>query len=197
MEAEIINVLSFTYEKHCANVRRLANATLRHYSESSKHSRNSLRGRLSCSMLRLNTLANVSSRVAVREFWLKHTWITRTFSVIAGWHKQTNERWCTEPLCWEFQHKYVNMENVFKTRKHLQWLGFPAHAMLAFKILDSIHWEFQWVTVIHEKLCETRWHLKVWNWNFSSFVSVCRILSISLGVPMQSREFWKHSRNSP
>ena len=59
MEAEIINILSFRYEKHCANVGGLANATLRHYSESSKYSRNSLKGWLSCSMLRLKTLANV------------------------------------------------------------------------------------------------------------------------------------------
>ena len=72
MEVEIINILSFRHEKHCANVGRLANATLRHYSESSKHSRNSLGGRLSCNMLRLKTSANVSSRVAVLEFRLKH-----------------------------------------------------------------------------------------------------------------------------
>ena len=47
-------------KKHYANVGRLANATLRHYSESSKHSRNSLRGWLSYIMLMLETLANVS-----------------------------------------------------------------------------------------------------------------------------------------
>ena len=72
MEAEIINILSFRYEKHCANVGGLANATLHHYSESSKHSLNSLKGQLSCSMLRLKTLANMSSRVTVRECRLKH-----------------------------------------------------------------------------------------------------------------------------
>ena len=43
MEAEIINVLSFSDAKgHCANVTRFTNATLRHYSGSSEHSRNSL-----------------------------------------------------------------------------------------------------------------------------------------------------------
>ena len=155
--------LSFRYEKHCTNVGRLANATLHHYSKSSKHSRNSLRGWLACIVLRLRTLADMSSRVAV----------------------------------WEFQHKYANTENVLKTRKRLQWLGFPAHAVLVFKILDCVHWEFQWVTAIHEKLHETRWCFEVWNGNSSCFASVCRILSISLGVPMQLREFSEHSRNSP
>ena len=196
MEAEIINVLSFRYKKHCANVGRLANATLRHYSESSKHSWNSLRGQLSCSVLRLETLPNVSSRVAVREFWLKHA-NNENILCNRGLAQENQQRWCTEPLCWEFQHKYENAENILKTHKHLQWLGFPAHTMLAFKILDSIHWEFQWVKAILGKLRKTRWCLEVWNWNSSCFVSVCWILSISLGVPMQLREFWKHSRNSP
>ena len=72
MEAEIINVYFFRYEKHCSNVGRLANVTLRHYSESSKHSQNSLRGGLSCNVLGRKTLANGFSRVAVWEFRLKH-----------------------------------------------------------------------------------------------------------------------------
>ena len=49
----------FRYEKHCANVGRLTNATLRHDSESSKHSRNLLGACLSCIMLRLKTLLNM------------------------------------------------------------------------------------------------------------------------------------------
>ena len=44
------NKFFLRYEKHCTNVGRFANATLRHYSESSKHSPNSLQGRLSCSV---------------------------------------------------------------------------------------------------------------------------------------------------
>ena len=143
--------LSFRYEKHCANVRRLTNATLRHYSDSSKHSQNSLRGRPSCIMLRLETLPNVSSRVAVREFRLKHV-NNENILCNCGLTQENQLRWCNEPLCWEFQHNYANAENVLKTRKHLHWLGFPAHVMLALKILDSVHWEFQWITAIHEKL---------------------------------------------
>ena len=134
--------LSFRYEKHCANVGRLANTTLRHYSDSSKHSWNSLRGWLSCIMLRLETLPNVSLRVAVQEFRLKHT-NNENILCNRGLAQENQLRWCTEPLCWEFQHKYANAGNVLKTRKCLQRLGFPAHAMLALKILDSIHWEFQ------------------------------------------------------
>ena len=57
-----------SHEKHYANVGRLANTTLRHYSESSKLSRNSLRGRLSCIMLMLETQTNVCSMVSVWEF---------------------------------------------------------------------------------------------------------------------------------
>ena len=58
----------FQIRKHCANVGRFANATLRHYSKSLKHSQNSLGGRLSCIMLRLETLSNVSLRATVQEF---------------------------------------------------------------------------------------------------------------------------------
>ena len=46
-------------KSHCANVGRLANATLRHYSESSEHSRNSLGRRSTCFLHRLKTLINV------------------------------------------------------------------------------------------------------------------------------------------
>ena len=49
----------FRCESHCANVGRLANATLHHYSESSEHSRNSLGRRSICFLHRLKTLINV------------------------------------------------------------------------------------------------------------------------------------------
>ena len=52
--------LTFSDAKsHCANVGRLANATLRHYSESSEHSRNSLGRRSTCYLHRIKTLINV------------------------------------------------------------------------------------------------------------------------------------------
>ena len=52
--------LTFSDAKsHCVNVGRLANATLRHYSESSEHSRNSLGRRSTCYLHRLKTLINV------------------------------------------------------------------------------------------------------------------------------------------
>ena len=44
---------------HCANVGRLAKATLHHYSESSEPSRNSLGRRSTCFLHRLKTLINV------------------------------------------------------------------------------------------------------------------------------------------
>ena len=47
------------YEKDCANVGRLANATLHHYSKSSEHSQNSLGRRSTCTMPRLKTSLNV------------------------------------------------------------------------------------------------------------------------------------------
>ena len=52
-------LIVFRCEKHCMNVGRLANTTLHHYSESSKHSRNLLEIHSSCIMLRLKTLLNV------------------------------------------------------------------------------------------------------------------------------------------
>ena len=113
MEAEIIKVLSFRYKRHYANVGRLANATLRHYSESSEHSQNSLRGWLSCIVLELKTLTNLSSIVAVRDFQLKHV-NNENIHCNRGLAKPA------KPLCWEFQHKYANAENVLKTHKHLQ-----------------------------------------------------------------------------
>ena len=52
--------LTFSDAKsHCANVGRFANATLHHYSESSEHSRNSLRRQSICFLHRLKTLINV------------------------------------------------------------------------------------------------------------------------------------------
>ena len=52
--------LTFSDAKsHCANVTRLANATLRHYSESSEHSRNSLGRRSTGFLYRLKALINV------------------------------------------------------------------------------------------------------------------------------------------
>ena len=52
--------LTFSDAKgHCANVTRFANATLRHYSESSEHSRNSLGRRSTCFLHTLKTLINV------------------------------------------------------------------------------------------------------------------------------------------
>ena len=68
MEAEIINILFFQIRKALH-----ANATLHHYSEFSKHSWNLPGRRLSCIMLGLSTLPNMSSRVVVRDFRLKHT----------------------------------------------------------------------------------------------------------------------------
>ena len=60
MQAEIINVHDFfRCESHCANVGRLANTTLRHHSESSEHSRNSLGRRSTCFLHRLKALINV------------------------------------------------------------------------------------------------------------------------------------------
>ena len=67
--------------------------------------------------------------------------------------------------CLEFQHWCVSTANVIKTRNCLQWLGFPAHTMAAFNILDCVHWEFQWVTVIYEKLRKIRSRFKVWSSN--------------------------------
>ena len=49
----------FRYEKDCANVGRLSNATLHHYSESSEHSRNLLGRRPTDTIPRLKTLLNV------------------------------------------------------------------------------------------------------------------------------------------
>ena len=49
----------FRCEKHYANVRGLANATLCYHSESSEHSRNSLGRCTTCTMLRLKTLLNM------------------------------------------------------------------------------------------------------------------------------------------
>ena len=46
-------------KSHCANVTRLANATLRHYSESSEHSRNSLGRQSTCFLHTLKTSINV------------------------------------------------------------------------------------------------------------------------------------------
>ena len=51
--------LIFRCDSHCTNVGRLANTTLRHYSESSEHSRNSLGRRSTCFLHRLKTLINV------------------------------------------------------------------------------------------------------------------------------------------
>ena len=110
----------------------------------------------------------VSSRVPVLEFRLKHA-NNENILCNRGLAQENQQRRCNGPLCWEFQHKYANTENVLKTHKLLQWLGFPAHAMLVFKILDCVHWEFQWVKAIHEKLCETRWCLEVWNKKFFVF----------------------------
>ena len=46
-------------KSHCVNVGRLANTTLRHYSESSEHSRNLLGRQSTCFLHRFNTLINV------------------------------------------------------------------------------------------------------------------------------------------
>ena len=59
MEAEIIKLTFSDAKSHGANVTRLANAKLCHYSESSEHSRNSL-GRRSTGFLHtLKALINV------------------------------------------------------------------------------------------------------------------------------------------
>ena len=58
-EAEIINIGFFQIEKDCVNVGRLANTTLRHYSESSEHSRNSLGRRPTDTIQRLKTWLNM------------------------------------------------------------------------------------------------------------------------------------------
>ena len=63
-------------------------------------------------VLRLKTLANVSLRVAVQEFPLKHA---NNENILCNRGLVQ-----TKPLCWEFQHKYANTENVLKTRKRLQ-----------------------------------------------------------------------------
>ena len=59
-------------QEHYVNVRRLTNATLHHYSKSSKHSGKLPRKQLSYIMIILETLANASLIAAVREFRLKH-----------------------------------------------------------------------------------------------------------------------------
>ena len=104
MEAEIINVCIFRCESHCANVGRLANVTLRHYSESSEHSRNSLGRRATDIMLRLKTLIKVfdSCSSGFPTGHANHEKIRCTRCLIKGCHivqfLVNLARW------WEFQH---------------------------------------------------------------------------------------------
>ena len=98
-----------------------------------------------------------------------NTQIVRIFSVIMGYHKQTNKGGGLKHCVGSSNTSTRIRKNVLKTCKCLQWLGFPALTMLTFKILDCVPWEFQWVTAIHEKLCETRWHLEVWKLKFFVF----------------------------
>ena len=154
--------LTFSDAKsHCANVTRLANATLRHFSESSEHSWNSLWRRSASFLHTLKILINVFNSCSpgvpaeTRKLSedLLYSLFNKRLSHSAVWINLA--RW------WEFQHWCASTANVIKTRNRLQWLGFPAHTMFTFQILDCVHWEFQWGTAIHEKLRETRWCLEV------------------------------------
>ena len=60
------------------------------------------------------------------------------------------------------------------------------------KILDCVHWEFQLVTAIHEKLREIRCMPRSSKFEILSVLPACfrmAITSVALGVPMQFREF--------
>ena len=113
--------LTFSDAKsHCANVGRLANATLHHYSESSEHSRNSLGRRSTCYLHRLKTLINVFDSCSW-EYRLKHVnhqKIRCTHCLTKGCHivqfRINLAQW------WEFQHWCASTANVIKTHNHLQ-----------------------------------------------------------------------------
>ena len=129
----------FRCESHCANVGRLANATLRHYSESSEHSRNSLGRQSTCFLHRLKTLIKVfdscssgvpaetrelpeDSLYSLSNKRLSHSTVSEKLSTVVG----------VPTLVREYSECFKNSQPFAVT-------GISS----TFKILDCIHWEFQ------------------------------------------------------
>ena len=106
-------------KSHCANVTRFANTTLGHFSESSEHSRNSLRRRSTGFLHTLKALINVFNifQFGISD-WTRESREDLLYSQLIICHivhfSLNLAQW------WEFQHWCANTVNVIKTRKHLQ-----------------------------------------------------------------------------